>query len=135
VPRWRPGKVQRLGAQLRLELGLRKLLAPALQGGLDARLGLVDLGAAGFLLLGRQRAETLEQFGQAAVLAQVTRLGIFQGGSQPRGRKIGLRSLHQVFEIVHVLKTGTKKGRHEVTAFGCLKCCRRRAPAAGYQAS
>jgi hypothetical protein len=113
--------VQRLGAQLLLEFGFGQLLAASLQGGFDAGLGLIDLGAAGLLLIGRQRAQALQQFRDAAALAEVARLGVFQRSGVRGGAEVSLRGVHQGVEVVHGFAKDNKKGRPEVTAFECLR--------------
>ena len=92
--------------------------AARLQGGLNARLGQVDLGAAGLLLVHGQRRQCLQQIGYLTALAQVTRLGIFQLGRCRRGFEIALRRQRNMFEVVHAGNSvGTiKKGRPCVTA-------------------
>ena len=109
-----PGQrdVQRLGPQLRLELGLRELVARGIQQRLDLLLGLVDLGATRLLGFGRERGQALEQFGKAAALAEEARLGVFEFGRGRRGVELGAGLLDERVEVVHErIQTGEKKGR------------------------
>ena len=95
VPRWRPGQrdVERLGLQLRLELGLGQRLARAPQRGFDRLLGRVDRGAARLLLVDAQRGQALQQLGDAAGLAEEARLRVLEFGGRAARREVGLRAL------------------------------------------
>ena len=127
LPAWQ-GDVERLRLQLRLELGRREALAARRQRRLDAGLELVDVGAAGLLLLDAERAQSLEQFGHAAGLAQVTRLGVFEFGGGGRRGEIRRGRSKQGIEIVHrdrvQSRKGKKRGRQRVTASRSLTACR-----------
>ena len=96
--------VQRLGLQLRVEFGLGQRLSAGRERGFDALLGLVDFGAAGLLLVGRQGTQALEQLGHAAGLAQEAGLGVFQFGGRGRSGEVGGCRSHQGVEIVHVCR-------------------------------
>jgi len=94
--------VQRLGLELRLQLGVGQRLAARGQRGLDALLDDVDLGAARLLLLDRQRRHALEQFGDATGLAEESGLRVLQLGRRAGGGEFGFGGLHQEVEVVHV---------------------------------
>ncbi len=93
--------VQRLGAQLRLQLAGGECVAPCLQQSFDPLLGLVDGRAASLLLIDAQCRQALHQLGQLPGLAQEARLGVFQFGRCGRSIERRLRSLYQFVQIVH----------------------------------
>ena len=123
APPARQRDVQRLGAQLRVEFGLRQRLAPFLQRRLDALLGAIDQRAARLLLVHRQAGQRLQQLGDAPRLAQEARLRVLQFGGRGRARELLLRTVHQLVQFVHVRRSTRKRaGRPEVTAcpVGCV---------------
>jgi hypothetical protein len=110
--RTRPGQrdVQRLGLQLRFEFGVGQRLAPLGQRRLDRLLGLVDGGAARLLLLDGERGQALHQLGDAAGLADVLRLGVFQVGRAWARLREGGRRAAATMES-RFLVMGMKKNR------------------------
>ncbi len=110
--------VERLGLQLRLQLGIGERLAASGQRGFDALLDDVDLGTTRLLLLDRQRGHALEQLGHATGLAEETRLGVLQVGRRRGGGEFGFGGLHQEIEVVHVGRqprrvSATEKGNRK----------------------
>jgi hypothetical protein len=81
--------IECLGRQLGFELRILQRIAPCRQRRLYALLGDVDRRAGALALLRRQFAQTLEQRGQRALLAEVARLGVLQLGRFGGGGKIG----------------------------------------------
>ena len=71
-----PRHIQRLCRQFVCQFSLLQICAPLLQSSLDTLLDLVDARAGRGTLFRRQIAQALEQNGQAAFLAKITRLGL-----------------------------------------------------------
>ncbi len=93
--------VQRLGLELLVEFRVRQRLAARGQRGLDALLELVDLRAAGLLLLDGQAGHALHQLGDLAGLAQEAGLGVLQVSGSRGGGEIAGGLLQQLIEVVH----------------------------------
>jgi hypothetical protein len=83
--------IECLGRQLGFELRILQRIAPCRQRRLYALLGDVDRRAGALALFRRQLAQTLEQRGQRALLAEVARLGVLQLGRLRGGGKVGRR--------------------------------------------
>jgi hypothetical protein len=103
--------VQRLGAQLGLQLGVGQRVAARLQRASTRCLVCVDRRAARLLLVDAECAQALEQFGQRPGLAEETRLGVLELGRRRRGVERRARRLHQCVQIVHGLSWEGKRWR------------------------
>ena len=119
---WVPGLSPASRAFLRLVRSIDSIppeeperLAARLQQRLDLLLGQVDLRAARLLLVDRQRAERLQQLGEAAGLAEVTRLRVLEFGRRRRLGEVGLRVVDEGSEIVH--RSRKEKRPHTRSAF------------------
>src|SRR5690606_13848767 len=89
------GDVDRLLAQLPLERFVADPRALRLEQALDPRLGVVDAAPGLAPLLRRKLAQSLQQFGERAGAAQVTRLRILQRRRVCRGSELLLRFGYQ----------------------------------------
>jgi hypothetical protein len=101
--------IERLGLQLLLKLGVGQGLAAGVERGFDGLFGQVDGGAAALLLVHAEGGHAFHQLGDAAGLAEETRLGVFQVGRGGGLGKGGLGTGDDGVQLVHVfLPVGCK---------------------------
>ena len=105
------GHVERLGRELLLELGFGHRRATRDQSRVDRLLDGIDLGAARLLVIGRQRAESLQLRRDDAVPAEVARLGILELGRRRRRGEFGQGAFDHRLQIVHRGATGIRRLR------------------------
>ncbi len=103
----RPGRVTSSASSARRasSAALRNRFATLVERGLDGALGDVDRSTGSFLLLGRQLAQALQEFGNLAALAEKTGFDLFQRVRVGNGSESRLGFANDLIEIVHGLRT------------------------------
>ncbi len=102
------GHIKRFFSKARFQRGLAHVFAALIEGRLDGFLDLVDCGAGSLLLLRRQFAQALEEFGDPAALAKETGLDLLQFVRVGSGSERRPRFANNLIEIFHAFPP-TKK--------------------------
>ena len=99
-----PGQrhVDRFAGELRLKRSLRELFAARIERGFDGLLGLIDFLTARTAFFRRKGTELLHQHGHSTGLADVFRLGVFQGGRLFGLSKVPAGGLNEFGKILHI---------------------------------